>query len=119
MVHNTNKRIIDGLTSETCDMAHDKCADVVGISVLFNPNDDRWQQHQAILEQILRKLNSRSERRANSPDSNAEPPSKRRAISADSSAEPPAWKGESDAHYVVAWNSQRLVLKALKEIIYQ
>ena len=30
MVHNTNKRIIDGLTSEICDMAHDKCADVVG-----------------------------------------------------------------------------------------
>ena len=104
MVHNTNKRIIDGLTSEICDMAHDKCADVVGISVLFNPNDDRWQQHQAILEQILRKLNSRSERRANSTDS---------------SAEPPAWKGESDAHYVVVWKSQRLVLEAHKEIIYQ
>ena len=30
MVHDTNKRIIDGLTSEICDMAHDKCADVVG-----------------------------------------------------------------------------------------
>ena len=119
MVHNTNKRIIDGLTSEICDMAHDKCADVVGISVLFNPNDDRWQQHQAILEQILQKLNSRSERRANSPDRNAEPASKRRAISTDSSAEPPAWKGESDAHYVVVWKSQRLVLKAHKEIIYQ
>ena len=57
MVHNTNKRIIDGLTSEICDMAQ--------------------------------------------------------------SAEPPAWKGESDAHYVVVWKSQRLVLKAHKEIIYQ
>ena len=118
MVHDANKRIIDGLTSEICDMAHDKCADVVGISVLFNSNDDRWQQHQAILEQILRKLNSRSERRATSPDSNAEPPSKRRAISTDSSAEPPAWKGQSDGHYVVAWNSHRLVLKACQMIVY-
>ena len=87
MVHDANKRIIDGLTSEICDMAHDKCADVVGISVLFNSNDDRWQQHQAILEQILRKLNSRSEQRANA---------------ADSSAEPPAWKGQSDGQCIVA-----------------
>ena len=97
MVHDTQKRIIDGLTSEICDMVHDKCVDAVGISVLFNPKDDRWQQLQAIMNQVVWKLNSSSERRANS---------------ADSSAEPPAWKGQSDGHYVVAWNSQRLLSKA-------
>ena len=103
MVHDKNKRIIDGLTSEICDMVHDKCVDAVGISVLFNPKDDRWQQLQAIMDQVVWKLNSRSEQRANS---------------ADSSAEPPAWKGQSDGHYVVAWNSHRLVLKACQMIVY-
>ena len=87
MVHDANKRIIDGLTSEICDMVHDKCVDAVGISVLFNPKDDRWQQLQAIMDQVVWKLNSSSEQRANS---------------ADSSAEPPAWKGQSDGHYVVS-----------------
>jgi len=101
MVHDANKRIIDGLSSEICDMLHDKCVDAVGISVLFNPKDDRWQQLQAIMDQVVWKLNSRSEQRANS---------------ADSSAEPPAWKGQSDGHYVVVWNSQRLVLKASEVI---
>ena len=97
MVHCRNKRIIDALTSKICDMVYDKCVDAVGISVLFNPKDDRWQQLQAIMDQVVWKLNSSSERRANS---------------ADSSAEPPAWKGQSDGHYVVAWNSQRLLSKA-------
>ena len=85
-------------------MVHDKCVDAVGISVLFNPKDDRWQQLQAIMNQVVWKLNSSSEQRANS---------------ADSSAEPPAWKGQSDVHYVVAWNSQRLVSKACEEIVYR
>ena len=91
-------------------MVHDKCVDAVGISVLLNPGCntpsaavDRWQQLQAIMEQVLCKLNSSSERRANS---------------ADISAEPPAWKGQSDGHYVVAWNSHRLVLKACQMIVY-
>ena len=102
MVHDANKRIIDGLSSEICDMLHDKCVDAVGISVLFNPKDDRWQQLQAIMDQVVWKLNSSSEQRANS---------------ADSSAEPPAWKGQSDGHYVVIWNSQRLVLKAYSLVV--
>ena len=99
MVHDTHKRIIDGLISEIRDMVYDKCVDAVGISVLFNPKDDRWQQLLpfGIKNQVVWKLNSSSERRANS---------------ADSSAEPPAWKGQSDGHYVVAWNSQRLLSKA-------
>ena len=110
MVHDKNKRIIDGLTSEICDMVHDKCVDAVGISVLLNPGCntpsvavDRWQQLQAIMEQVLCKLNSSSERRENS---------------AGSSAEPPAWRGQSDGHYVVAWNSHRLFLKACQMIVY-
>ena len=104
MVHDTNKGIIDGLTSEICHMVHDKCVDAVGISVLFNPRENRWPQLQAIMDQVLSKLNSSSERRANSADSNAEPP---------------AWKGQSDGHYVVVWNSQRLVSKACEEIVYR
>ena len=104
MVHDTNKRIIDGLTSEICHMVHDKCVDAVGISVLFNPRENRWPQLQAIMDQVLSKLNSSSERRANS---------------ADSSAEPPAWKGQSDGHYVAVWNSQRLVPKACERIVYR
>ena len=104
MVHDANKRIIDGLSSEICDMVHDKCVDAVGISVLFNPKEHRWPQLQAIMDQVVWKLNSNSEQRANS---------------ADSSAEPPAWKGQSDGHYVVVWNSQRLVLKAYELIVYQ
>ena len=103
MVHNKDKRIIDGLTSEICDMVHDKCVDAVGISVIFNPTEDRWPQLQAIMEQVVGKLNSSSERRAKS---------------ADSSAERPAWKGQSDGHYVVVWNSHRLVLKAYEVIVY-
>ena len=103
MIHDTNKRIIDSLTSGICDMVHDKCVDAVGISVLFNPKDDRWQQLQAIMEQVVWKLNSSSEWRANS---------------ADGSAQRPAWKGESDGHYVVVWNSHRLVLKAYEVIVY-
>ena len=102
MIHDANKRIIDGLTSEICHMVHDKCVDAVGISVLFNPRENRWPQLQAIMDQVLSKLNSRSERCANS---------------ADSSAEPPAWKGQSDGHYVVVWNSQRLVLKAYSLVV--
>ena len=31
-IGNKDKRIIDGLTSEICDMLHDKCVDAVGIS---------------------------------------------------------------------------------------
>ena len=111
MVHDTHKRIIDGLISEICDMVHDKCVDAVGISVLLNPGcntpsgcDDRWQQLQSIMDQVVWKLNSSSERRANSVDS---------------SAEPPAWKGQSDGHYVVAWNSQRLLSKACEAIVYR
>ena len=97
---------MDGLATEICDMVHDKCVDAVGISVLFNPKDDMWQQLLpfGIKNQVVWKLNSSSERRANS---------------ADSSAEPPAWKGQSDGHYVVAWNSQRLVSKACEEIVYR
>ena len=41
MVHDKNKRSIDGLTSEICDMVHDKCVDAVGISVLFNPRENK------------------------------------------------------------------------------
>ena len=103
MIHDTNKRIVDSLTSGICDMVHDKCVDAVGISVLFNPKDDRWQQLQAIMEQVVWKLNSSSEWRANS---------------ADGSAQRPAWKGESDGHYVVVWNSHRLILKAYEVIVY-
>ena len=65
---------MEGLATEICDMVHDKCVDAVGISVLFNPKDDRWQQLQAIMNQVVWKLNSSSERRANSADSSAEPP---------------------------------------------
>ena len=97
-----NQHTTDGLATEICDMAHDKCVDAVGISVLFNPKDGRWQQLQAIMDQVVWKLNSSSEQRANS---------------ADSSAEPPAWKGQSDGHYVVVWNSQRLVLKAYSLVV--
>ena len=112
MVHCRNKRIIDALTSKICDMVYDKCVDAVGISVLFDPKADRWEQLRAIMDQALEKLNCKLNCKLNSS-------SERRANSADSSAEPPAWKGQSDGHYVVAWNSQRLVSKACEEIVYR
>ena len=94
-----NRHITDGLATEICDMVHDKCIDAVGICEVAH----RCQRSRAIMDQVVWKLNSSSERRANSADSNAEPP---------------AWKGQSDGHYVVVWNSQRLVLKAYEEIVY-
>ena len=107
MVHCRNKRIIDALTSKICDMVYDKCVDAVGISVLFDPKADRWEQLRAIMDQALEKLNCKLNCKLNSS-------SERRANSADSNAEPPAWKGQSDGHYIVVWNSQRLVLTAYK-----
>ena len=53
MVHDTNEPIIDDLTSEICDMVHDKCVDAVGISVLLNPKKDRRQQLQAITQKAV------------------------------------------------------------------
>ena len=92
-----NQHTTDGLATEICDIAHDKCVDAVGISKVFNPKDDRCQQLQSIMEQVVWKLNSRAGRPANS---------------ADSSAEQPAWKGHIDGHYVCVWNTHRLVLTA-------
>ena len=92
----------DGLATEICDMVHDKGIDAVGICEVFNLRDDScWQQRQGIMKHVVSKLNSRAGRPA---------------TSAGSSAERPAWKGQSDGHYIFAWNSNRLVLKTYEYI---
>ena len=89
---------MDGLATEICDMVHDKCVDAVGICEVFNLRDDScWQQRQDIMEHVVWKLNTT-------------------ATSADNSAEQPAWKGQSDGHYIFAWNSNRLLLTSYEYI---
>ena len=93
---------MEGLATEICDMVHDKCVDAVSICEVFNLRDDSWwQQRQDIMEHVVRKLNT-SAAQQQTP--------------ADSSAERPAWKGQSDGHYIFAWNSNRLVLTTYKYI---
>ena len=93
---------MDGLATEICDMVHDKCVDAVGICEVFNLRDDScWQRRQNIMKHVVRKLNSRAEQPA---------------TSADNSAEQPAWKGQSDGHYIFAWNSNRLILRSYEYI---
>ena len=103
---------MDGLATEICDMVHDKCVDAVGICEVLNlsrgicevlnlRDDSYWQQRQDIMKHVVWKLNSRAEQPA---------------TSADNSAQQPAWKGQSDGHYIFAWNSNRLVLTSYEYI---
>ena len=52
------RHTMEGLATEICNFVHDKRADAVGISEVFNLRDDHHEKRQNIMEQLLSKLNS-------------------------------------------------------------
>ena len=93
----SNQHIGGDVATKICNIIDDRCIDAMIISGLFNAKNDRLQQLQAIVKNVVLKLSNDDGRPANSVDS---------------SAEQPAWKSQIKGYYVCVWNTHRLTLTA-------